>query len=673
MSGIEGLMKFINIIFDECILPDTRYSIDNMCNDDTTVTLHAMCPTCRNMLGTFENLDTKVHCDVCMAEVDVSNPSNPCFFAYIDPSKAIIDLIEENYDYYNFVVNARQSEKGHIKDIYDGKKYKEFIKSLSDNDKRNYVTLLFNTDGAPVFVSSKYSVWPVYVLPNEIPKEKRMRNAIVCALYFGKTKPEMSNYLNVFVENMNNLSTKGFACCLSNEKRILKIFPLIAAVDTIARAPMNGTSQFNGKYGCDWCLHPGEHYGGSMRYPFIMPVPQERCREQFIEHAQTAFTRKKPFYGVKNASPLLCLNKFDIVYGFVPEYMHCILSGVAKQYTEHILLNLSSDDITAMDDLLLEIKVPNHIGRLTRPLSEYNQWKAKEWENWLLYYSSICFQLFLSKKYIKHWLLLVEASYICLKSDIPISQLNRANDLLYKFVYEMENHFSLLSMTYNIHQLLHIIKSVYDWGPLWAHSAFVFESSNYNLKKIIHSAKGVILQIVRHLNIQRYINKLEFELGYSISSSNLDFPNFIIPKQTLKVSKLNSITYFGQGKSVPENIRQLVELSSEAKSFSKVVIHGCLFATSEKINRRSCNYYAKLEDNRYVLLENFIVDFEKKIEITVCKIIRTNSSLLSDIYQEVLGYCKSIVIDTSKIDKVCTFITSSGKSYLIASPNMLSY
>ena len=64
-------------------------------------------------------------------------------------------------------------------------------------------------------------------------------------------------------------------------------------------------------------------------------------------------------------------------------------------------------------------------------------------------------------------------------------------------------------MTFNIHQMLHLTKSVANWGPLWAHSAYAFEAGNHVLLQAIHCAKGVNQQIVRFVNIQRYVNILQ--------------------------------------------------------------------------------------------------------------------------------------------------------------------
>lgn len=81
---------------------------------------------------------------------------------------------------------------------------------------------------------------------------------------------------------------------------------------------------------------------------------------------------------------------------------------------------------------------PSQIGRLYRTLDERAFWKGKEWENWILYYSIPIIQLFLDKKLVTHWLLLVEAIFILSQDKINLSQVDYADELLYQFVCDTE-------------------------------------------------------------------------------------------------------------------------------------------------------------------------------------------------------------------------------------------
>lgn len=393
-----------------------------------------------------------------------------------------------------------------------------------------------------------------------------------------------------------------------------------------------------------------------------------------IQFAQEALNENRTVFGVKNASPLLKLKGFDIVYGFVPEYMHCVLAGVCKQYTESLLSILSKESIEIINKLMMEIKVPEHTGRLTRPLSKYNQYKAKEWENWLIYYSVPILSKILSKRRFQHWILFVEAVYIGINSHITLNQLNHANELLYQFVSKMEELFFINSMSYNVHQLLHLFRSIFNWGPLWAQSTFPFEAANHILLDTIHSARGVIQQVIRHVCLQKYIYLLEEKIYPSCSGTTLNFCKNVLGSRTKKVFKITNITYFGRGKSLNAEINRLANVSREAKAYTKIIHLGCLFATSEKINKRSFNYFAQLYDDRYVKIISFIVDFESRQELTICQIIKINDNSISVFCKEIQEYSSELVsIETSLILRICTVITVDKKSFIIAAPNMLSY
>lgn len=56
-----------------------------------------------------------------------------------------------------------------IRDITDGRKYKE----LKEFTSQGNVTLTVNTDGVQLFKSSTVSMWPIWVMINELPLPMR--------------------------------------------------------------------------------------------------------------------------------------------------------------------------------------------------------------------------------------------------------------------------------------------------------------------------------------------------------------------------------------------------------------------------------------------------------------------------------------------------------------------
>uniref|UniRef100_A0A7M5WME9 Uncharacterized protein n=1 Tax=Clytia hemisphaerica TaxID=252671 RepID=A0A7M5WME9_9CNID len=106
---------------------------------------------------------------------------------------------------------TRDSNSTVIKDVYDGKFYKDLIKDgYFENDGIN-LTCQLNTDGVSLFRSSTFSVWPVYLRINELPPllRKSKEFKILPGLWFGKKKPYMRTFLRPIVDAMKNLC-RGF-------------------------------------------------------------------------------------------------------------------------------------------------------------------------------------------------------------------------------------------------------------------------------------------------------------------------------------------------------------------------------------------------------------------------------------------------------------------------------
>jgi len=118
-----------------------------------------------------------------------------------------------------------------------------------------------NTDGVPVFKSSKVSISPLYLITNELPYGKRMatENMIFAELWFGEKKPAMWTFLKPHTTmgvEMKSPERGKFHC-----KRIL----LSCWCDLPARCLLCNSMQYNGENGCWKCLQPGETVRTSVR------------------------------------------------------------------------------------------------------------------------------------------------------------------------------------------------------------------------------------------------------------------------------------------------------------------------------------------------------------------------------------------------------------------------
>lgn len=90
-----------------------------------------------------------------------------------------------------------------ITDITSGNTYRRLKeeKILRDGD----LTVTFNTDGSPLFKSSKSSIWPIQFTLNDLPPLLGFANSTLAGLWFGKKHPNMSLFLAKFVEQFEDI------------------------------------------------------------------------------------------------------------------------------------------------------------------------------------------------------------------------------------------------------------------------------------------------------------------------------------------------------------------------------------------------------------------------------------------------------------------------------------
>lgn len=70
---------------------------------------------------------------------------------------------------------SRSRISGAYGDIHNGDVYEKLESQgfFSDSSEPANLSFIMNTDGVPVFKSSKYAFWPIYLLINELPYKKR--------------------------------------------------------------------------------------------------------------------------------------------------------------------------------------------------------------------------------------------------------------------------------------------------------------------------------------------------------------------------------------------------------------------------------------------------------------------------------------------------------------------
>ncbi|KAM3613128.1 uncharacterized protein V6R79_020974 [Siganus canaliculatus] len=418
-----------------------------------------------------------------------------------------------------FRFNRQKKYHNSIEDIYDGEVYQKLSTGNGPlSDPRN-ISLTWNTDGIPIFKSSKFSVWPFYCVINELNFVQRTKreNMILAGLWFGDSKPSMLTFLEPLCDTLNKIEREGVSVQFAGaqEPFICKVLTIAGTCDLPAKALVLNTVQFNGKYGCAKCEQPGQtvktgEKGHVHAFPFQGADPKgpPRTHKGMVDDAKMAFDSKSIVHGIKGPTFLSKLKSFDLVLGTGIDYMHSVLLGVMRLL---IFLWFSTEfsrcafsivrSVSEVDKRMREIQPPFFI-RFPRSLTSHRMFfKASEYRSILLYFGPVVFRGILAGPYYNHFLLLSEAVFILLMECITPAQIDHAEKLLWNFCSQMSGLYGERYMTANMHLLVHLADSVRALGPLWTHSCFHFEDKNGHLLRLIHGTQNVPAQMVKAVKI----------------------------------------------------------------------------------------------------------------------------------------------------------------------------
>lgn len=296
------------------------------------------------------------------------------------------------------------------------------------------LSFTLNTDGIPIFKSSKYSIWPVYLMVNELPfkMRKKSENMLFCGLWYSDTKPFMSMFSKPLHKSLKNLESQGIHMQVDDNEVICKCHLICITADLPAKSLLMNMNQFNGAYCCCYCLEKGNTFrtkkGGSVHiFPFNSDSPFGKSREHHnsINDAKEAVRTQSTINGIKGPSFLMCLESFDFVKGVTIDYMHGALLGITK-----LLINLwfsgtySKEDFSLasnggiIDKRLLNIKPPAYILRVPRTITNhFKYWKASELRSWLFFYSLPTLHDIMPETYFLHHCAFVQGLFLIMSKQ----------------------------------------------------------------------------------------------------------------------------------------------------------------------------------------------------------------------------------------------------------------
>ena len=229
-------------------------------------------------------------------------------------------------------------------------------------------------------------------------------------------------------------------------------------------------------------------------------------------------------------------------------------------------------------------------------------------------------------------------------------------------------------MTFNIHQLTHISQSVADWGPLWAHSGYTFESGNGQIVKTVHAAKGVINQVCRNLSMTESLIMMEQHISAKEHSPVKEYCFYLENRCTQKTYKMGINRYFGRHSAPDRAFIADIPLQDRDhyKAYKKLIKNQCVYKSSKKVLQRSDNSFDQTNNQEYIHITQFIVDTIDNREYILCKKIEVENTFgLCTTLKEIVRIEENCsIIETADISTLCVCLTVDRKQYISAIPHI---
>ncbi|VDI08666.1 Hypothetical predicted protein [Mytilus galloprovincialis] len=340
-SGSRDVVKILNIFNPENKVKDPNKL--KACIGSTETQIYEFCDKCYT-LYTEEDI---FQCAIAGCNgIRYKGPINKqqlkrkkTYFTCLPVKQQIKDILQRE-GIWSSIVKYRADCKAttDVTDIVTGEMYRDLCKPGQFMNGKDNFTLLFNTDGVPLFKSSGVSIWPIYLVINELPPVLRFsrRNMIIWGIWQSKGKPVFRTFLQPFIEHMIDLKDNGVSISVDGKTVLTRGLLLASTMDLQAKAYLTEMTQHNGKNSCITCEDPGEVVKQGRGHTRVYPHRNDsdlykvRNSAEILACGLAALQTNKPEMGVKGVSSLHGLEWFDMVWGLVPDYMHGVLLGVTK-------------------------------------------------------------------------------------------------------------------------------------------------------------------------------------------------------------------------------------------------------------------------------------------------------------------------------------------------------
>ncbi|KAE8740470.1 hypothetical protein FOCC_FOCC014020 [Frankliniella occidentalis] len=587
----EDIMNLAGVLSGQDIYVPSKHIIKRTIEEySCSLNEHHMCP-CGKYIGRVNH--STFECATCEEITSTSeNKKKGNIFLYMSLKEQLEALLKHHSVDILKPQDRNKIYQCNYEDIYDGKHYRTHIAT-----------------------TSKKSAWPVLACLNELPLPSRRKHIFLISLWLNLKKPNCHEYLKPFVEECVSLEERGISFEKDGSVCHFKIKVLMGIADTIARPLLRNSTQFNGRYGCGLCLHPGfwmrYQKGHTRSYSTFEREYPLRTHNHVMQMAIAAEMSRKPQRGITGVSVLSQLKNFDMARCLDLDLFHALVN-VAKRFAHLWFLEKwskkpfsISTKFAEVNARLLQITPTSDVSRNPRSLKDRSDYRGHEWFHWVVDYSIPVLKGILPARFLNHWGLLVHGIALIMQNSIAKSDLVYASRYLSYFVSGIDHLYGKHHVTISVHLLTHIGASVADFGPPWAHSAFIFESFNAEIKQAVKSSNGANQQICKAMQKKIALRKLEEDVGESMTDAQQEYLKNVLSGRQYALPNLTigDAALLGIPRSGPlplESFAALRRAGVECTGNSTFLSYDRCLLNNEVYH--SCNYSRVTKQNNSVVL-----------------------------------------------------------------------
>lgn len=211
--------------------------------------------------------------------------------------------------------------------------------------------------------------------------------------------------------------------------------------------------------------------------------------------------------------------------------------------------------------------------------------------------------------------------FLLCKDIITAEDIKKCEKLVVDFVKQFETLYGKTHVSFNVHLCLHLPESVSNWGPLWAHSGYIFESFNGEILKMFHGTQYVPLQIMKRFTYRQILLLLrDNALRNAVPECIQLFSNLTDRKRLKQFERVSdqlvtlSVHYFRKLSSEETLVmREQLSVTTDTvvKIFSRLLVNGELYYSQEFTRVGKRNSFTVLLQNGHIITVYYYIVVEQ--------------------------------------------------------------